>query len=141
MNRRILLTTAFLAVALLGVGASRIYGQSEQPAKSASQVSSEKQAEAPSAAKAQGTAQSEPADPAAPGHSHAPAPSQAPAKSDTPAKPRLSADQAYKANCTRCHSELPKLQPGGMATVLMHMRVRANLPKDEARAILDYLTR
>ena len=141
MNRRILLTTAFLSVALLGVGASRIHGQSEQPAKPTSQVSSEKQADAQPAAKAQGTAQSEPAGPAVLGHSHAAAPSQAPAKSDTRAKPRLSADQAYKANCTRCHSELPKLQPGGMATVLMHMRVRANLPKDDARAILDYLTR
>lgn len=141
MNRKVLMTTAFLSVALLGVGARRIHGQSEQPPKPASQVSSEKQADAPPAAKAPGAAQSAPADPSAPGHAHAPAPSQAPARSDTRAKPRLTADQAYKANCTRCHSELPKLQPGGMATVLMHMRVRANLPKDEARAILDYLTR
>lgn len=54
---------------------------------------------------------------------------------------RLSADQAYKANCTRCHSELPKLDARAMKTVLMHMQVRANMPKDEARAILDYLTR
>ena len=141
MNRRILLTTASLSVALLGAGASPIYGQSEPPAKPASQVSSQKQADAQPAATAQGAAHSEPTGPAVPGHSHAPAQSQAPAKSDTRAKPRLSADQAYKANCTRCHSELPKLQPGGMVTVLMHMRVRANLPKDEARAILDYLTR
>lgn len=54
---------------------------------------------------------------------------------------RISADQAYKANCTRCHSELPKLDARAMKTVLMHMQVRANLPKDDARAILDYLTR
>lgn len=59
----------------------------------------------------------------------------------TEAPKRLSADQAYKANCTRCHSELPKLDARAMKTVLMHMQVRANLPKDEARAILDYLTR
>lgn len=55
--------------------------------------------------------------------------------------PRLTADQAYKANCTRCHSELPKLDVRAMHTVLMHMRVRANIPEDEARGILAYLTR
>lgn len=54
---------------------------------------------------------------------------------------RINADQAYKANCTRCHAELPKLEPRGMKTVLMHMRVRGNIPEDEARAILAYLTR
>lgn len=54
---------------------------------------------------------------------------------------RLTADQAYKANCTRCHAELPKLRPKGMATVLMHMRVRGNIPDEDARAILEYLTR
>ena len=64
---------------------------------------------------------------------------QTPAKAEAPK--RLSADQAYKANCTRCHSELPKLDSRAMKTVLMHMQVRANIPKDEARAILDYLTR
>ena len=60
-----------------------------------------------------------------------------------PAKPvaRMSADQLYKANCTRCHSELPKLQPSAMRTVMMHMRVRANLSKADARDIADYLTR
>ena len=66
---------------------------------------------------------------------------QPPAKAETPARTRLTADQAYKANCTRCHNELPKLGPRAMKTVLMHMRVRANIPKDDARAILDYLTR
>lgn len=55
--------------------------------------------------------------------------------------PALSADQIYKANCTRCHSELPKLKPSAMKTVLMHMRVRGNIPKDDARALVEYLTR
>lgn len=62
-------------------------------------------------------------------------------KAKEKASKRLSADQAYKVNCTRCHSELPKLDARAMKTVMMHMQVRANLPKDEARAILDYLTR
>ena len=141
MNRTMLLPTALLSVALLAVGASRIHGQSEPSPKPAPQVSSERPPHTQPVAEAQGPPQSRPAASAMLGHSHAAAPAQAPAKSDTPAKPRLSADQAYKANCTRCHSELPKLQPSAMATVLMHMRVRANLPKDDARAILDYLTR
>lgn len=50
-------------------------------------------------------------------------------------------DRAYKANCTRCHSEVPKLEPRAMKTVVMHMRVRANLTDAEARAIAEYLTR
>ena len=67
-------------------------------------------------------------------------PPAAPAKTGGPAE-TISGDRAYKANCTRCHSELPKLEPRGLKTVLMHMRVRANIPENEARAILAYLTR
>lgn len=53
---------------------------------------------------------------------------------------RLTGDEAYKTNCTRCHSELPKVNARATKTILMHMRVRANMPADEVRAILDYLT-
>ena len=53
--------------------------------------------------------------------------------------PNFSADDAYKQNCTRCHSEVPKLDPKRSNTIMRHMRVRANLTKDEAQAILDYL--
>lgn len=49
------------------------------------------------------------------------------------------ADDAYKSNCTRCHAEVPKLDPRRTKTIMRHMRVRANLTKDEAEAILDYL--
>jgi cytochrome c5 len=52
----------------------------------------------------------------------------------------LSRDEAYKQNCTRCHNEVPKLDPKRTNTIMRHMRVRANLTKDEAQAILDYLT-
>ena|SRR6266516_1347847 len=51
----------------------------------------------------------------------------------------FSADEAYKQNCTRCHTEVPKLDPKRSTTIMRHMRVRANLTKDEAQAILDYL--
>ncbi len=53
--------------------------------------------------------------------------------------PNFSADDAYKQNCTRCHAEVPKLDPKRSNTIMRHMRVRANLSKDEAQAILDYL--
>ena len=111
MNRTFLFATLLLTPALLGAGAVSVRGQQSVPP----------QAARPSVTLA--------------------AAAQPPAKAETPAPTRLTADQAYKANCTRCHSELPKLSPRGMKTVLMHMRVRANMPRDEARGILAYLTR
>lgn len=52
----------------------------------------------------------------------------------------FSADDAYKANCTRCHAEVPVFSARRTRTVVQHMRVRGNLTKDEAEAILEYLT-
>src|SRR5438876_6887543 len=54
--------------------------------------------------------------------------------------PNFSADDAYKQNCTRCHAEVPKVNERMTKTILKHMRVRANLTHDEAKAILEYLT-
>jgi len=51
----------------------------------------------------------------------------------------LTPDQLYKANCTRCHSELPRVSERASVTVLRHMRVRANLTAAETKAILQYL--
>lgn len=53
----------------------------------------------------------------------------------------FTADQAYKSNCTRCHSEVPKMGPRRTKTIVQHMRVRANLTQDEAEAILEYLNK
>ena len=50
-------------------------------------------------------------------------------------------DEAYKDNCTRCHTEVPKMGPRRTRTVMNHMRVRANLTRDEAEAIYEYLTK
>ncbi len=58
-------------------------------------------------------------------------------KSHLPAN--FSADEAYKQNCTRCHSEVPPVSTRRTKTIVRHMRVRANLPADEAEAILQYL--
>jgi len=53
---------------------------------------------------------------------------------------RLDGDAAYKTNCTRCHAELPRVNARATRTILMHMRVRANLRPEDARAVLDFLT-
>lgn len=53
----------------------------------------------------------------------------------------LDGDATYKANCTRCHAAPKKFSERRMATVMLHMRVRANLTEEETRAILKYLTR
>jgi len=50
-------------------------------------------------------------------------------------------DEAYKANCSRCHLAPRKFPEGKMATIMRRMRVRANLTDEEAEAILRYLTR
>ena len=125
MNRTFFLFTALLAAAFVGVGAVRLHGQQPQPLAKTQPVATTAAPEGPSR----------------PAEAQVKAKAGAQTKGDEPVPARLSGDQAYRANCTRCHSELPKLQPRAMKTVLMHMRVRANIPKDEAQAILDYLTR
>jgi len=56
------------------------------------------------------------------------------------AKRVISGDDAYKENCTRCHSEVPQRNSRSINTTVRHMRVRANISMDEAKAILEYLT-
>jgi hypothetical protein len=48
-------------------------------------------------------------------------------------------DDAYKNNCMRCHTSTQQYSPRVTKTILMHMRVRANLTQEEAQAILKYL--
>lgn len=49
-------------------------------------------------------------------------------------------DDAYKDNCMRCHAALPQFSPRMSKPIMMHMRVAANLPADQALAIYRYLT-
>ena len=49
-------------------------------------------------------------------------------------------DDAYKANCTRCHLAPRRFPERKMATIMRHMRVRANLTEEEAKGILRFLT-
>jgi hypothetical protein len=54
-------------------------------------------------------------------------------------KATIDGEDAYKANCTRCHIAIHTYSPRTMATVMNHMRVRANMTGDESEAILKYL--
>ncbi len=48
-------------------------------------------------------------------------------------------DDAYKNNCMRCHAAVRQYSPRQSATIVMHMRVRANVTAEETQAILQYL--
>jgi t-SNARE complex subunit (syntaxin) len=61
------------------------------------------------------------------------------AAADSKTHQTVDPDVAYKNNCMRCHSALPQYSSRMNQTIMMHMRVAANLPADEAAAILEYL--
>jgi mono/diheme cytochrome c family protein len=58
-----------------------------------------------------------------------------------PAKKKLTGQELYAINCNRCHAEryATERTPAQWKTIMTHMRVRANLPADQAKAILKYL--
>jgi mono/diheme cytochrome c family protein len=56
------------------------------------------------------------------------------------AQPPVDGDAAYKANCMRCHTAIHTYSARSMRTMILHMRVKANLTKDEADAIFRYLS-
>jgi hypothetical protein len=59
---------------------------------------------------------------------------------DNTKKSAVDPDDAYKNNCMRCHSAVRQYSPRMTATIVTHMRVRANMTAEETRAILQYLT-
>lgn len=127
MNRTFSFLTAVFAVALIGAATVRVHTAQSQGAGSPSTA-------APTAA-------ANAADNPAKATQSAGQQQSSGGRTKEKASKTVDPDRAYKANCTRCHSELPKLEARAMKTVLMHMRVRANLTDAEARAIADYLTR
>ena len=58
-----------------------------------------------------------------------------------PEKKKLSGAELYSMHCNRCHPErYPTERTAAQwKTILLHMRVRANLPAEQARTILKYL--
>lgn len=72
-------------------------------------------------------------------------PPAAPAAPAAPEKPAegnsLSGATLYAINCSRCHQERypTEFTAAQWQTIMIHMRVRANLPAAQAREILKYL--
>ncbi len=63
----------------------------------------------------------------------------APAKSEK--KNQYSGAELYAMHCNRCHPEryATERTAAQWKTIVMHMRVRANLPAEQAKAILKFL--
>jgi mono/diheme cytochrome c family protein len=53
---------------------------------------------------------------------------------------RMEGEERFHANCGRCHTAPPKFPPRTMATIVRHMRVRANLTEEDTKFILEYMT-
>lgn len=56
-------------------------------------------------------------------------------------KKKLTGAELYSMHCNRCHPErYPTERTAAQwKTILLHMRIRANLPAEQARTILKYL--
>ena len=57
------------------------------------------------------------------------------------AKKKLTGAEIYAINCNRCHPEryATEFTAAQWKTLMLHMRVRANLPAAQAKAVLKYL--
>lgn len=55
--------------------------------------------------------------------------------------PALTGQELYAIHCNRCHSERYPTEwtAAHWRTIMTHMRVRANLPAEQAKEILKYL--
>jgi mono/diheme cytochrome c family protein len=60
---------------------------------------------------------------------------------EKPVKKKLTGEDLYKLNCNRCHAEryATELTDAQWKTIMLHMRTRAQIPADDAKAILKYL--
>jgi mono/diheme cytochrome c family protein len=58
-----------------------------------------------------------------------------------PAAKKLTGQELYAINCSRCHSEryATERTPAQWKTLMLHMRTRAQIPAAQAKEILKYL--
>jgi len=63
------------------------------------------------------------------------------AKAPAPAPKKLTGAELYAVNCNRCHPERypTEFNSAQWQTIMLHMRVRANLPAKQAKEILKYM--
>jgi len=59
--------------------------------------------------------------------------------SSTRTNPSNTGEQVFIANCGRCHALPMSLAPRVTGTVIMHMRVRARLSREDEQLLLRYL--
>lgn len=54
---------------------------------------------------------------------------------------KLTGEELYAINCSRCHNEryATEKTDGQWKTAMLHMRIRAEMPVEDARKILKYL--
>jgi cytochrome c5 len=52
----------------------------------------------------------------------------------------LEGEKRFRSNCGRCHAAPPKFPSRMMATIVRHMRVRANITDSDMHLILRYMT-
>ena len=54
---------------------------------------------------------------------------------------KLTGAELYAINCNRCHPEryANERTPAQWETIMLHMRVRANLPAEQAREVMKFL--
>ena len=55
------------------------------------------------------------------------------------ATPPRDGQQVFEQNCERCHNAPQSFSPSISGTVVKHMRVRANLSKEDEQALLRFL--
>ena len=53
---------------------------------------------------------------------------------------RVEGEKRFRTNCGRCHMAPHKFPPRMMATMVLHMRVRALITDEDMRYILAYMT-
>jgi hypothetical protein len=70
-----------------------------------------------------------------------PKPDQKAEKGAKTEKKKLTGNELYSIHCSRCHPERypTEWNPAHWKTLMLHMRVRANLPAAQAKTILKYL--
>ena len=64
-----------------------------------------------------------------------------PSKVQKKARKELTGAELYAINCNRCHPEryATEFTASQWKTLMLHMRVRANLPAEQAKTVLRYL--